>query len=259
MITVDAIHIAPIKSLALLNIDTVRVGESGIVEDRRFHLVDERGRMLTQRQEGQLALVRAWYDPEQDNLRITFPDGTLAEGRVEAGEPVSTIIWGRRVAGHLVRGDWSRALSQFCGRPVLLVQSRQSGQCFDEFPISILGSGSVEMLGQRAGIEPGLDHRRFRPTFLLHGCGPHEEDSWLGQSLAVGEELVLRVVAPDPRCAITTLDPDSGAPDLDIPSAIRSYRPSPGAAYFGVYAVVERPGAVSMGDAVTLLSAPATP
>ena len=72
-----------------------------------------------------------------------------------------------------------------------------------------------------------------------------------GSKLPSANEAVLRVVAPDPRCAITTLDPDTGQPDLDIPSAIRSYRPSPQAAFFGVYAVVERPGTVSVGDEVT--------
>ena len=258
MITVDAIHIAPVKSLALLSVDSVQVGPAGILEDRRFYLVDERGRMLTQRQEGKLALVRARYDGEQDRLRMVLPDGRVIEGSPEAEEEVATVIWGRRVAGNLVGGDWSRALSELCGRPVLMVRSVQPGQCFDEFPISILSRASVGMLGQRAGTETGLDHRRFRPNFLVEGCGPHEEDGWLGRSVAVGDELVLRVVAPDPRCAITTLDPNTGTPDLDIPSAIRSYRPSPGAAYFGVYAMVERPGTVSQGDAVSVLSAPVT-
>ena len=252
MITVDAIHIAPVKSLALLNVESVQVGPTGIEEDRRFYLVDGRGRMLTQRQAGQLALVRAWYDPERDHLRVAFPDSAVVEGPVATEEAVETIIWGRRVAGNLVGGDWSRALSRYCGLPVFLVRPLLPGQCFDEYPISILGGGSVAMLSQRAAVEPGLDHRRFRPNFLLQGCEPHEEDGWLGRRVAIGDQLVLRVTAPDPRCAITTLDPDTGVPDLDTPSAILSYRPSPGPAYFGVYATVERPGKVALGDTVTV-------
>ena len=244
---VDAIHIAPVKSLALLNAQSVQVGPAGIVEDRRFYLVDERGRMLTQRQAGKLAQVRAWYDQTEDRLIMAFPDGAEVEGIVETAEEVATVIWGRRVDGHLVGGDWSRALSRFCGRPVFLVRPRQPGQCYDEYPISVLSRASVELLSQRAAVEPGLDHRRFRPNLLLDGCEPHEEDGWLGQSVAMGNELVLRMVAPDPRCAITTLDPDTGVPNLDTPTAILSYRPSPGPAYFGVYAVVERPGKVNLG------------
>ena len=247
---VGAINVSPVKSMALLTSDSVQVGPDGIEEDRRFYLIDQLGALLTQRQAGELALVRAEYDPGQNVLRLAFPDGTAMEGLVETGEAVSTVIWGRRVAGHQVRGDWSRVISKYCGRPVTLVQPRKAGQSFDEFPISILSRASVELLSQRAGVRTGLDYRRFRPNFLIEGCGPHDEDGWLGRMVAIGEEVVVRVVAPDPRCAITTLDPETGRADLDVPAAVRSYRPSPGAAYFGVYAVVERPGTVSLGDAV---------
>ena len=58
----------------------------------------------------------------------------------------------------------------------------------------------------------------------------------------------LRVVARDPRCAITTRDPETGERDIDTVRLILSYRPSPRAAYFGVYGMVERAGEVSLGD-----------
>ena len=257
MITVEAIHVAPVKSLGLLHPTSVQVGATGIDQDRRFYLIDARGILVTQRQAGVLVRVRAEYCAEyleaEESLRLTFPDGSVIEGRVDTGEPVVTRIWGRQVNGHQVTGDWNKMLSKFCGRPVTLVQSRLPGQCFDEFPISILSGASVETLSRQVGVGAALDHRRFRPNFLISGCDPHQEDAWSGQQVAFGKEAVLRVVAPDPRCAITTLDPDTGQPDLDIPSAIRSYRPSQQAAFFGVYAVVERPGTVSVGDAVTAL------
>lgn len=250
MITVEAIHVAPVKSLGLVKPHSVHVGPAGIVEDRRFYLIDDRGVLLTQRQAGALVQVRAEYQLDSGDLRLSFPDGAAIEGPVETGEPVVTQIWGRRVTGHQAKGNWNKMLSEFCGQPVTLVQSLQPGECFDEFPISILSSASVEMLGQRPEVGVALDPRRFRPNFLLAGCQAHQEDSWLGRLVGIGGEVVLRVVAPDPRCAVTTLDPDTGTPDFDTPSAIRKYRPNPGAAYFGVYAVVEQPGRVSVGDGV---------
>ena len=55
------------------------------------------------------------------------------------------------------------------------------------------------------------------------------------------------------RCAVTTQNPDSGAPDLDTLKALAAYRrvvettePLP----FGVYAVVAVPGRVRVGDPV---------
>ena len=35
-------------------------------------------------------------------------------------------------------------------------------------------------LSQQAGETVPFDSRRFRPTFLLGGCTPHQEDEWLG-------------------------------------------------------------------------------
>ena len=252
VISIQVIHIAPVKSLGLVQPSTVHIGPAGIAEDRRFFLVDQRGAVLTQRQVGTLVQVKPDYQPEREFLRLGFPDGTVVEGVVEIRNPVETILWGRPVRGNMVSGDWSKVLSKFCGGTVNLVQARQPGECFDEYPISLLSTASVDGLRQRPGVGEHLDERRFRPNFLLAGCQAHEEDTWLGAQVQLGDGPILRVVAQDPRCAITTLNPDTGQPDLDTPSAIKEYRPSPGPAFFGVYAVVDRPGQVSVGDRVTL-------
>jgi uncharacterized protein YcbX len=55
----------------------------------------------------------------------------------------------------------------------------------------------------------------------------------------------------DPRCAQTTINPQTGQRDVDTLRAISSYRPSPDRRiYFGVYATVEQPGMVKVGDRV---------
>jgi len=57
------------------------------------------------------------------------------------------------------------------------------------------------------------------------------------------------------RCAVTTQNPETGAPDLDTLKALAAYRadaattePLP----FGVHAAVNRPGRVRVGDPVEL-------
>jgi hypothetical protein len=249
---VKVIHIAPVKSLGLAQPSAVHVGPRGIVEDRRLHLVNERGRLLTQREVGRLVQVKSEYQAEPERLCLRFPDGATLEGPLTLGEAVITRIWGRQVPGHVVAGDWSRALSDFCQQPVTLVRSDLPGQCYDEFPISLLSQASLEALGRQPRlVGVAFDSRRFRPNFLLEGCQAHEEDSWLGGTVQVGEAVRLRVVAPDPRCAITTHNPETGEGDVDIPSLIKNYRHNPRTAYFGVYAQVEQPGPVSLGDMVT--------
>ena len=173
--------------------------------------------------------------------------------RQETGDRVNTRLFGRAVPGQIVTGDWGTALSDFCGQPVQLIRSDLPGQCYDEFPVSILSHTSVETLDKLAPDPVTIGGNRFRPNFLLAGCQPHEEDTWLGRVIQIGEDLILRVVARDPRCAITTHDPETGARDVDTLRLILSYRPNPRAPYFGVYRIVERPGDVSLGDQVTAL------
>ncbi len=253
MRSVKAIHVAPVKSLGLAYPDTVHVSPRGIVEDRRFHLIRSSGRLLTQREMGHLVQVKSeyWADPEW--LRLSFPDGVSLEGRLECGEPVVTRIFGRNVPGRVLTGDWSAALSDFCREQVSLVMSDRPGQCYDEYPISIMSQASVQKLSEQPGFTMAPDSRRFRPNLLIEGCEAHEEDTWLGGLIQIGPELRLRVVARDPRCVITTHDPATGEQDVDTLRIILSYRPSPRAAYFGVYGIVEQAGSVSLGDVVTIV------
>ena len=262
VITVQAIHIAPVKSLALQHPQAVHVSTNGILEDRRFYLVNQQGRLLTQREIGKLVQVKAEYQTAPDRLRLQFPGGTAHEGPVQLGEPVKTMVFGRVVRGHLVTGGWDDLLADFCGAQVSLVRSDEAGQCQDEYPISLMSQASVDELGRQSGGAITFDSRRFRPSFVLGGCEPHEEDGWLGGALQIGDELRLRLVARDPRCAITTHSPTTGERDVDTLRLILSYRPNPRAAYFGVYGIVERPGEVLLGDIVktpTGVASEATP
>jgi hypothetical protein len=168
-------------------------------------------------------------------------------------------MWGRQVAGREVTGPWAEALSGFCGSPVRLVKSDSPGASYDEYPVSLLSQASVDLMGEQPASGRKFEGRRFRPNFLIDGCSPHEEDSWLGGVVQIGAELRLRMVAPDPRCAITTLDPDTGERDFDVPRLLLSYRPSARAPYFGVYGAVESTGTVSVGDAVELVQDPPRP
>ncbi|MYE53575.1 MAG: hypothetical protein F4X34_00040, partial [Chloroflexi bacterium] len=80
---IKSIHIAPVKSLALMDSESVQVGFQGIEEDRRFLVQNDAGAMITQRQIGRLAQVSADYCPTSDILRLVFPDGESVCGTPE--------------------------------------------------------------------------------------------------------------------------------------------------------------------------------
>jgi uncharacterized protein YcbX len=99
-----------------------------------------------------------------------------------------------------------------------------------------------------------VDGRRFRMNFGIDGLREHEEDEWLGRRVRLGEAVVVPLGNVG-RCAVTTQNPDTGAPDLDTLKALAAYRegtettePLP----FGVHASVAQAGRVRVGDAVAL-------
>lgn len=249
---IEAIYIAPVKSLALSRVERARLGPHGMTEDRRFFLVDVAGRMFTQREFGGLALVRAEYDATREWLRIEFPDGAACEAAASGGEPITGSFYGRDVAGALAPGAWDDALSAYAGRPLRLV--RASGMAFDELPVSLCSAASVDEVRRRTdGV--AVDERRFRSNFYISGVGPHGEDAWVGHRIRIGREAIVRVVKRDSRCVVTKLDPDTGQANMDTLKLIASYRTDqPKEVNFGVYGTVERGGDVTVGDDVRPLA-----
>jgi uncharacterized protein YcbX len=65
-------------------------------------------------------------------------------------------------------------------------------------------------------------------------------------------QATLDVVRTDPRCVITTRDPDTGRKEFDTLRVLATYRraDSDGDLPFGVYADVVDPGEVAVGDTV---------
>jgi uncharacterized protein YcbX len=255
MRTVARLSIAPVKSLALQHPHEVRLEPFGVAENRRFYLAEADGRLLTGGKNGSLMRIKATYDAPGEWLTLVFPDGAVVEGDATAlGETVVTSFYGRPVSGRALEGRWSEALSRFLGRPVLLVRPDRPGEANDEAPVSLVSSASSEELGRRAGLPEPPDSRRFRMLVEIGGCEPHEEDTWRGRPLRVGQAVV-KVGGPIPRCVVTTLGPETGAKDFDTLKEIAGYRgvTADRDINFGVYADVLEPGRIALGDRVELL------
>lgn len=253
--TVTRFSIAPVRSLGLLHPAEIDLTEVGVVEDRRFYLVDEMGRFIDRTVIGELCQIFAWTDPDATRLQLTFPDGEVIDGPVELGDEVHTPIYGRSAIGHEVTGPWAGRLTSFAGRSLRLIRCDRPGETRDGDPTSIVSEASVAELARQAGLER-IDARRFRMLIEVDGVAPHEEDTWIGRRIGLGSA-ILRVTEQDARCAITTQDPDTGARDLPTLRTIIDYRGMREGHYvdFGVLADVMRPGRIRLGDSVRLLVA----
>ncbi len=245
--------IAPVRSLGLEHPDEIDLTEVGVIEDRRFYLTDDANRLVDRLVVGELVRIAAHTDPGATRLRLTFPDGLVLDDEVRLGDPVETPIYGRTGVGHLVEGPWAEALSDFAGRTIRLIRCDRPAGTRAGHPASLVSDGSLAELARHVGADR-VDARRFRMLIDLEGAAPHEEDTWIGRRIAIGEA-VLAVTKPDARCAITTQDPDTGIRDLDTLRALIGYRGLRDGKHadFGVLADVARPGRVRLGDDVVVL------
>jgi hypothetical protein len=246
------ISVAPVKGLALRQLERCELTEAGIAGDRLFFLVDENDRLVNGKGLGVLQQIVPHYDEAAGVLTLAFPDGRSVAQEVGLDGSVDARFWNVTMPVRVVAGPWSEAISDFAGRDLRLV--RAPGPAPDRMrggAATLLGTGSLREIGRVLGVED-VDGRRFRMNFGVDGLDEHGEDEWLGRRIRIGGA----VVVPQGnvgRCAVTTQNPDTGAPDLDTLKALAAYRkdvdttePLP----FGVHVAVAQAGSVRLGEPV---------
>src|SRR5262249_24397515 len=117
-------------------------------------------------------------------------------------------------------------------------------------PVSLISLQSVRKLGDELG--SSVDPRRFRANIYLDlnsGIG-FAEDGYVGRSLRLGAKLVVSIIERDPRCAMITLDPDTGESKPEFLKKVAQAHNG----MAGVYGAVLVEGVVRKGDLVVLLN-----
>ncbi|HEX3329297.1 MAG TPA: MOSC domain-containing protein [Gaiellales bacterium] len=249
MARVRAINVSAVKSLHLTPVAHATVGRDGIEHDREFMLADATGRIATQRNARMLAQISSAYDADAGELELVLPGGERVRATPRPIGTTTVELWGREFPATVMNGPFAEAVSEVVGAPLRLLRAQDGIRGLDSHAVSVLSQASAEEVGRRGGRER-LDARRFRPTLLIDGCEAHAEDAWVGGIVRAGTAR-LRVVRLDPRCALTTLDPDTGERDADTLRWLAGYRRhADGPVYCGIYADVEEPGHVRVGDEV---------
>jgi MOSC domain-containing protein len=260
--SVCALAFTPVKGTRLVHADSVDVDRHGVAGDRAFHVLEADGGGQLSAIPGLIAVESGW-DPATQTLTLGVPGRPPVSGRVRLGERLTGVVrWDgdRPVASRRVLGPWSALLSEHLGREVVLGRPQAAARAVDVGPLTLVSMASVQRVAEQLG-GPAVDPARLRMNLHVDGVGAFAEDGWYGRRIALGGA-VLRVRGPVPRCAIVTSDPVSGVRDRPVLKAIVQCRASirvPGSdevvrAPLGVYADVETPGRIEVGDGVRVLS-----
>lgn len=228
MITISRLWVYPIKSCAGIELQASKLTVDGLAWDRRWMLVDHKGKFLTQRQLPRMALITAKLS--ESSLWVSAPAQSDLEVSLDHdGQRVTATLWGDRCdavdVGDLAAGWFSEALAMPCRLvafneqakrncdPEFVGTSGASTQFSDGFPLLVIGEASLRALNERLvekGLEP-VSMAHFRPNLALHGLDAFDEDHI--RVLCGEHDVALRLVKPCARCLITTVDPTRGVRD----------------------------------------------
>lgn len=254
------IRVYPIKSLRGVDVTAARVLPAGLEHDRRWMLVDEDGRFVSQREEPGLA--RLGMELADEGYRVTGVDASLLVPPSHEGPRVRVRVWDSELEA-VPYEPGAPFFSQQLGRPLRLVHLpddvvRPVGEharptdrvsFADAYPYLLIGQASLDLLNTRLP-GPPLPMTRFRPSFVVTGSEPHAEDGWT--RLQIGDVPFLGVKRCD-RCVMTTVDPVTGDKGLEPLRTLAGYRREDGKIWFGMNLVPDARGQVRVGDAVTVV------
>ncbi|WP_460034480.1 MOSC domain-containing protein [Methylothermus subterraneus] len=261
-LVLSQIYLYPVKSLGGIQVQAWELDAFGLRLDRRWMVVTPEGRFMTQREFPQMAKIQPRIDA-CGSLRLRHPE--LGELEVPAADPTRprqlVTVWQDAVAAIPVGAEADAWLSRAIGAPCRLVWFPDDGErqvdtryaragertaFTDGFPLLLLSQSSLDDLNRR--LARPVTVRCFRPNLVVEGALPYAEDGW--REIAIGGKR-MRVVKPCSRCAITTVDPETGKFSGKEPLAtLATYRKRDQKIYFGQNLIHQDQGALRVGDRV---------
>jgi MOSC domain-containing protein len=278
--TVESLWRYPVKSMMGEGLQVSRVLESGLQGDRVYALVDTSdGKVATAKNPrkwprlfgfraaciepfGSAAIVPA--------VRVTLPDGRVVTGQQPDINEVLSKALDREVtlgaigptplaptpasapASSTKAEEYWPDIEGLDYQDTVTDFELPRGTFFDCATIHVLAITTLERL--KIFYPQGrFEIARFRPNIVLKPAGGVDtfvEDAWVGRTMAIGDEVRLKITGPCGRCVMTTLAQGDLPNDRGIlRTAVQHHR-----ANVGAYAAVLRGGTVRRGDRVTLES-----
>lgn len=261
-VILSGITIYPIKSCGGIECASAFLEPQGFQYDRRWMVVDEGGRFLTQREHPRMTLIQPAIEDER--LRVEAPGMPVLRVSLNASntEPVPVQVWSDRVTAGSVGEEASRWFSAFLGLRCLLVTMTErshrrvpskhatNGEVVsfaDAFPLLLISEESLADLNAR--LPSPVPMRRFRPNLVVRGCAAFAEDGW--KLIRIGN-IPLRVVKPCVRCTITTVDTETAERGKEPLRTLATFRARGNDVLFGQNLLHSANGWLHVGDAVVV-------
>ncbi|MEV3988419.1 MOSC N-terminal beta barrel domain-containing protein [Streptomyces sp. NPDC049837] len=266
-----SLHVRPVKSLRGASPVEAAVEPWGLAGDRRWMLIDAAAKVVTQRQQPRLALAFAENVPG-GGIRVSAPGlEPLTVAVPEPSETVPAEIFLSKVEAVPAGPAADEWFSAYLGQDVRLVHlddparrrpidpeyalPGETVNFADGYPLLVTSVSSLDalnsLIAQGGHPDEGpLPMDRFRPTVVVEGTAPWDEDRWT--RIAIGE-VAFRVAKPCARCVVTTTDQRTARRGKEPLRTLARHRLIDKKMIFGQNLVPEHPGTLRVGDPVEIL------
>ena len=264
-----SIHIYPLKAARAVDLEEAFVEPCGLAGDRRWLLVDEEGRFISQREESSLARVVVTCEPGRIRVSADGRTGLVIAEPPAGAALIKVRVWSDALLAAAAGPEADAWFSAFLGRQVGLVhlddptrrpvdpQYGRNGAVVsfaDGFPLLLTSTGSLGDLGDwlAADGEIPVPMTRFRPSVVVSGAPAWAEDGW--RRIRIGA-VPFRVAKPCGRCVVTTTDQITGERGRQPLKMLGQRRRFGNELVFGQNLIPDSGGVLRVGDPVEILDA----
>lgn len=261
---VSGLAIYPVKSLRGIALDAMHIGELGPDGDRRFVVVSDDGRFLTQRQFPRMCLVDVVLEGSELQLNAPGQPRLLLNTRNATARRTPVVVW-RDTVDACDMGDAAAAwFTAYLGvaarlfympadsvRAVDPMYARAGDRVgfADGFPLLLTTQASLDAINAELADPIGME--RFRPNIVISAAAAFAEDEW--KRVRIGA-IEFDVVKPCSRCAIPSIDVQTAQKQPIVAQTLARLRRRGDAVYFGQNLIQRGHGTLVLGDPVTVLA-----
>lgn len=275
-VTVSALRIYPVKSLAGTALNNATVLTSGLLGDREWMIVNEDMRFCTQRQIPALAKIGTTLNADRTLVLSSSDSPPMTVHPQACTQPARVQVWKDRCSAYLAPKEVNQWLTEQSGtrQPLKLVYFDKTTtrptnpERFGEFhtyfadgsPFLLCNEASLQAVNQQQVQQqrPLVDMQRFRPSIVIEGLPAFAEHQYR-ELYQADKNIVIGLRDHCQRCAVITVDQLTGervddGTLLKTIATINSMPDRPKAPAFGVNAVLySGDGAqLSVGDVCTV-------
>ncbi|MWN89429.1 MOSC domain-containing protein [Gilliamella sp. Pra-s65] len=263
MISVNQLHIYPIKSMQGISLTKVNTVQGGFKNDRILMITEPDGSFITARQYPELLKIETAII--KNDIHVTLPSEEKLIINLDdfSNNAEPTEIFGNRFTSYIAPIKVNQFISQFLQKDVQLRwlghQLSRRTKRYQEVPVSfadgypylLLNKASFDYLQHQCPEK--LDIRQFRANIIIQGALPFAEDGW--KTIKIGE-VIFDIVKPCTRCMLITMNVNTGKPlTNNEPLKTLGYfrTDEQGQIDFGVNMIARNHGKISVGDKIEVL------